>query len=187
MISTLGFDLSAHLCWKPYIKVEWDVWYFQWYVSIRHKNINLWIFQHSNVSIFNQGMVAMPLTKTLILANWEYLMQCSTCLSSSSHLCLNRSHKGRAIPVFQKFSSSFSTAVENTLYNQEFVGSKSAGFWLFCPSVFGSVSLIEIPNWGDLSFKNVLRSKWKVMSKNAKKFCQNSFIIPVLRKQTIVA
>ena len=131
MILTLGFDLSAHLCWKPYIKVEWYVWYFQWYVSIRHKNINLWIFQHFHVSIFNQSMVAMLAIKTLILANWEYLMQCSTCLSSSSHLCLNRSHKGRAIPVFQKFSSSCSRAVENTPYNQKLVGSNSAGFCFF--------------------------------------------------------
>ena len=35
LISTLGFDLSVHLCWKPYIKVEFDIWYFQWYVPVR--------------------------------------------------------------------------------------------------------------------------------------------------------
>ena len=30
----LGFDLSAHLCWKPNIENKFDVPYFQWYVSM---------------------------------------------------------------------------------------------------------------------------------------------------------
>ena len=34
LISTLGFDLSVHLCWKPNIEYKCDVLYFQRYVSM---------------------------------------------------------------------------------------------------------------------------------------------------------
>ena len=42
MISTLGFDLSVHLCRKPYIEVKFYVRYFQWYASIRINIIMKW-------------------------------------------------------------------------------------------------------------------------------------------------
>ena len=83
LILTLGFDLSVLLCWKPYIKVEFNVGYFQWYVSIRFSNRAIlmkyrWSWQHSRWSQFvsSAGNI-WPLmldSKLCCLLMWQWLI-----------------------------------------------------------------------------------------------------------------